>query len=145
MVTYPPIYTENEYLEIIYSIAIPFIIEIEKNNFEALRINLINQFQEMMIALNIKNKTKKILNICKDYFKEEKITEDYIENVKQFCRGKKDRDYQEILKLDIDIDTIIIYLKKLIGKENISWLENDQEKGRLSLNTLLYLYQNNLE
>ena len=81
-----------------------------------------------MIALNVKNKTKKILNICQDYFKEEKINEDYIKNVKQFCRGKKDRDYQEILKLVIDIDTIIIYLKKLIGKENISWLENDEKK-----------------
>ena len=78
-------------------------------------------------------------------FQRRENSEDYIENVKQFCRGKKDRDYQEILKLDIDIDTIIIYLKKLIGKENISWLENDQEKGRLSLNTLIYLYQNNLE
>ena len=99
----------------------------------------------MMIALNVKNKTKKILNICQDYFKEEKINEDYIKNVKQFCRDKKDKDYQEILKLDIDIDTIIFYLKKLIGNENISWLENDQKKGRFSITTLLYLYQNNLE
>ena len=56
---FPSIYTENEYLEIIYSIAIPFIIEIEKKNYEALTKNLINQFQEMKIALNIKNKTKK--------------------------------------------------------------------------------------
>ena len=57
-------------MEIIYSIAIPFIIEIEENNYEILKNNLINQFQEVMIMLNIKVKTEKILNICQDYFKD---------------------------------------------------------------------------
>ena len=142
---FPLIYTEQEYMEIIYSIAIPFIIEIEENNYEALKSNLINQFQEMMIMLNIKNKTEKILNICQDYFKEAEITEDYIKNVKQFCLDKKDKDYKDIIELDIDVNSIIFYLKKLIGKENISWLENDEEKERFSLTTLLYFYQNKLE
>ena len=56
-------------MEIIYSIAIPFIIELEENNYEILKNNLINQFQEVMIMLNIKVKTEKILNLCQDYFK----------------------------------------------------------------------------
>ena len=132
-------------MEIIYSIAIPFIIEIEENNYEALKNNLLNQFQEMMIMLNIKNKTEKILNICQNFFKEGEITEDYIENVKQFCLDKKDKDYKEIFELDIDVNSIIFYLKKLIGKEDISWLENGEEKERFSLTTLLYFYQNELE
>ena len=142
---FPLIYTEQEYMEIIYSIAIPFIIEIEENNYEALKSNLINQFQEMMIMLNIKNKTEKILNICQDYFKEAEITEDYIKNVKQFCLDKKDKDYKDIIELDIDVNSIIFYLKKLIGKGDISWLENEEEKERFSLTTLLYFYQNKLE
>ena len=142
---FPTLYNEHEYLEIIYSIAIPFIIELEENNYEILKNNLINQFQEVMIMLNIKVKTEKILNICQDYFKEEESTEDYITKIKKICLDKKDNDYKGLQELDIDIDSIIFYLKKLIGKENNYLIKKDIKKEKFSLKTLLYFYQNELE
>ena len=57
------VYTEHEYMEIINYIAIPFIIDIEKNNNKILKENLIKKFQERMILMNFKKKTKKIFKI----------------------------------------------------------------------------------
>ena len=95
--------------------------------------------------LNIKVKTEKILNICQDYFKEEESTEDYIAKIKKICLDKKDNDYKGLQELDIDIDSIIFYLKKLIGKENNYLIKKDIKKEKFSLKTLLYFYQNELE
>jgi hypothetical protein len=138
------IYTENEYMEIINEIAIPFIIEIETKNYEILQNNYIKEFTETTIMENIKTKTEKIYKACEKYFKEEEINEDYIDKAKKFCSAKKNEDSNDIVNLEIDINSVIFYLKTLIGKENIMWLENDKKKERFSLNTLLYFYQNKL-
>ena len=95
-----------------------------------------------MIMVNVKNKTAKILELIQDYFNINEINEDYIKEVKKFCSDKKDDDYKEIINLKIDLDSLIFYLKALIGEENILWLENDKEKGKFSLPTLLYYFQN---
>ena len=139
------IYTEHEYMEIINEIAIPFIIEIETKNYEILQNNYIKEFTETTIMENIKTKTEKIYKACEKYFKEEEINEDYIDKAKKFCSEKKNEDSNDIVNLEIDINSVIFYLKTLIGKENIMWLENDKKKERFSLNTLLYFYQNKLE
>ena len=136
------VYTEHEYMEIINYIAIPFIIDIEKNNNKILKENLIKKFQERMILMNIKKKTKKIFKIIKKNFEKDDEQEDYISEVKKSISEKKDEDYKDIIELDIDINSVIFYLKTLNGKENISWLNSDKEKGKLSYNSLLYYYQN---
>ena len=136
------IYTEHEYMELINHISIPFIINIEKKNIEILKSNLINKFQETMILLNIKNKTKKIFQIIQEYLNQDEIDEDYISEVKKFCLEKKDDNYNDIVQLKININSVIFYFDTLIGSENISWLKNDKEKGKFSYNTLLYYYQN---
>ena len=92
--------------------------------------------------ININNKTQKIISIVQEFFNEGENNEDYIHNVKVFCLGKKDGNYNDIINLEIDIDTVILFLKILIGNQHISWLDNDKEKGKLSLQTLLYYYQN---
>ena len=142
---FPPIYTEHEYIELINHMVIPFIIDIESNNYKTLKNNLIKQFKETTIMLNIKKKVGKIFNKCQDFFYEEEINEDYINNVKNFCSDKKDGDYKDISKLDINVNSVIFYINTLIGEENIYWLENDKKKGKFSLTTLLYFYQNKLE
>ena len=136
------IYTEHEYMEIIYHISIPFIVENEKENLKLLKENIINKFEETMILVNVKNKTVKILDLIQDYFNDDEINENYIEIVKKLCTDKKDEDYNEISNLKIDLDSVIFYLKTLIGEENIFCLENDKEKEKFSLSTLLYYFQN---
>ena len=136
------IYTEHEYMELINHISIPFIINIETKNIEILKSNLINKFQETMILLNIKNKTKKIFQIIQEYLNQDEIDEDYISEVKKFCLEKKDDNYNDIVQLKINLNSVIFYFDTLIGSENISWLKNDKEKGKFSYNTLLYYYQN---
>ena len=136
------IYTEHEYMEIIHHISIPFIIQNETDNLEILKSNANNKFVETMVMMNVKNKTAKILELIQDYFNINEISEDYIKEVKKFCSDKDDDDYGEIIDLKIDFDSIIFYLKALIGEENILWLENDKEKGKFSLPTLLYYFQN---
>ena len=129
-------------MELINHISIPFIINIETKNIEILKSNLINKFQETMILLNIKNKTKKIFQIIEEYLNQDEIDEDYISEVKKFCLEKKDDNYNDIVQLKINLNSVIFYFDTLIGSENISWLKNDKEKGKFSYNTLLYYYQN---
>ncbi len=95
------IYTEHEYMELINHISIPFIISIERKNLEILKSNLINKFQEEMILLNIKNKTKKIFQLIEKYFNQDKIDENYISEVQKFCSEKKDDNYDDIIQLKI--------------------------------------------
>ena len=136
------IYTEHEYMELINHISIPFIISIERKNLEILKSNLINKFQEEMILLNIKNKTKKIFQLIEKYFNQDEINENYISEVQKFCSEKKDDNYNDIIQLKININSVIYFIENLIGSEDISWLKNDKEKGRFSYDTLLYYYQN---
>ena len=136
------IYTEHEYMELINHISIPFIISIENKNIEILKSNLINKFQEEMILLNIKNKAKKIFQLIEKYFNQDEIDENYILEVKKFCSEKKDDNYDDIIQLKININSVIYFIETLIGSEDISWLKNDKEKGQFSYNTLLYYYQN---
>ena len=129
-------------MELINHISIPFIISIERKNLEILKSNLINKFQEEMILLNIKNKTKKIFQLIEKYFNQDEIDENYISKVQKFCSEKKDDNYNDIIQLKININSVIYFIENLIGSEDISWLKNDKEKGRFSYDTLLYYYQN---
>ena len=140
---FPKIYTEHEYFEIINLIAIPFIIDNETNNLKILKSNLINEFQESMAMVNIKSKAQKIFERINDYFKKDEITEDYIESAKKFCLAqtdKNDEEYNKIINLKISINSVIFYLEKLLGEENIYCIDNDKKK--FSLPTLLYYFQN---
>ena len=62
--------------------------------------------------------------------------------MQKFCSEKKDDNYNDIIQLKININSVIYFIENLIGSEDISWLKNDKEKGRFSYDTLLYYYQN---
>ena len=67
---------------------------------------------------------------------------DYIKEVKKYCENQKDKDYKDLIKLEIDEETIIYYMKQLIGKEIIQWLKKSEKTEQFSLNSMLFFYQN---
>ena len=57
-------------------------------------------------------------------------------------RKPKNKDYKDLIKLEIDEETIIHYMKQLIGKEIIQWLKKSEKTEKFSLNSMLFFYQN---
>ena len=129
-------------MELIYSIAIPLIIEIENNNCKILEDNIRNKFIDSIITLNVKNKMEKIYQVVENYYNKNNINENYIDEVKEFCASKKCDGYKDLIKLEINNDSLFNLLNLLIGSEKINWLERKKKKEKLSLQTLLYYYQN---
>ena len=136
------VYSEHEYMELIYSIAIPLIIEIENNNCKILEDNIRNKFIDSIITLNVKNKMEKIYQVVENYYNKNNINENYIDEVKEFCASKKCDGYKDLIKLEINNDSLFNLLNLLIGSEKINWLERKKKKEKFSLQTLLYYYQN---
>ena len=139
---FPPVYTEHEYMELIYDITIPYIIKLETKNYEILKQNMLNNFEEKIVTQHVKYKTKKIYKIVESYFYKNEKEMDYIKEVKKYCENQKDKDYKDLIKLEIDEETIIHYMKQLIGKEIIQWLKKSEKTEKFSLNSMLFFYQN---
>jgi len=141
---FAPIYTEHEYMELIYSFAIPFIIEIESKNYNILEANLKTKFLETIVSLNVKNKIEKIYQKVENFYNENKneSPENIIKEVKKFCEEKKYNGYKDLLNLQVTSESLFTCLNLLIGKEKIIWLDKNNIKQKLPLKTFLYYYQN---
>ena len=135
-------YPKNVCLLLMYYIAIPFIIQIESNNYNILINKYISQFKELEIARVMKNKMGNIYELIENYFtKNEEKVEDFINNVKNYITNKNNNDCKELLELKIEIDTLVFYLKKLIKEDKIEWLDEKDNK-KISFDALLYFHQN---
>lgn len=139
---FPPVYTEHEYLELIYHIAIPFIIEIEEKNCEILKKNIFTIFKETAVNKLVENKTKLIYEMVEKNYDGKENNDDYIKKVMKFIEEQKDEDNNELLKIDIKDYDIASYLDILLGKGKIKWLKQTKNKEKISLNSILYYYQN---
>ena len=77
--------------ELIYDITIPYIIKLETKNYEILKQNMLNNFEEKIVTQQVKTKTKKIYKIVESYFYKNEKEMDYIKEVKKYCESQKIR------------------------------------------------------
>ena len=132
------IYNENELMGLIYQISLPYIAKIENYNISHLLDKLKEKWKELEISLNIRKKMNKLVDLVDQFFSESYINDNYVDDLKKIYIQNKLDDYEDIK--DIDTNTVIFFLKKLIGNKSINWLDNNDE-SKYSLDSLLYFYQ----
>ena len=135
-------YSKNVCLLLMYYISIPFIIQIETNNYNILITKYFSQFRDLEIARVIEEKMGNIYKLIENYFTEDdNEEEDFIQNVKNYIKEKDNNDYKELLELDIDFFSLIDNINVLIKGDKIKWLD-EKENSKISFEAFLYFHQN---
>ena len=136
---------ENEGEALILYLSIPFIKEIEVNNFEVNQDIFNKTVKNYILYKNIRNKFEKIYNFILGYFSSKVKNDDtnIINDVKTLMISKNAENPEildEIKYLDMTIDKVQNICEKLLGNDKIDWLNDDKD---ISLICYLYLVQNN--